>query len=167
MCVFDAVIRCLNTDISGLGNMGEFFLIRGMPDPLTPLFWKNAFLGVMITAGAVVLSFYSIKKMDRLKHEREANGVFVVGTALAESNNLKGALVVDYSYVFAGKVYTNSTATDKWLNEKSDGRRSRFYVRLAVADPGNAELLFDRPVPDSVVRSPDRGWIRVPGDSRR
>ena len=125
--------------------------------------WKNIALGAVIVAGALALSFYSNKKLDRLRREREAHGVFVVGTALAESNNLKGALLVDFTYSFAGRVYSNSMATDRWLDAGRDVRRRRFYVRLSLLDPGNAELLFDHPVPDSVVGSPDSGWARMPG----
>ena len=163
----DTVIRCLNTDISRLGNVGEFFLIRGMPRPLTHLNWKNIALGAVIVAGAVALSFYSNKKLDRLKRERDAHGVFVVGTALGESNDLKGALLVDYAYTFSGRVYRNSMATDRWLDGGHGAQRRRFYVRVAVGDPGNSELLLDHPIPDSIVRSPDSGWVRMPGDSSR
>ena len=74
-----------------------------MPRPLIAI-WKNIFIGVMIIAGAAALSFYTNKKLDRLKHERDVHGVFVVGTAVMEANNLKGALVVDYTYSFAGRV---------------------------------------------------------------
>jgi hypothetical protein len=151
----------LNTDISRLGDVGEFFLIRGMPGPIPHLNWKNIALGALIVAGALALSFYSSKKLDRLKREREAHGVFVVGTALAESNNLKGAWLVDYTYMFLGRRYTNSITTDRWLDLKA-GARQRFYVRLAVGDPINAELLVERPVPDSVGASPDSGWARMP-----
>jgi hypothetical protein len=133
-----------------------------MAHPLAPVYWKNAFPGVVITAVAMALSFYSSKKLDRLKRERDSNGVFVVGTALTESNNLKGVLIVDYNYSFAGRVYTNSIPTDKWLNLGAGARLRRFYVRLALADPANAELLLDRPVPDNIVRSPDSGWVRMP-----
>ena len=138
-----------------------------MPHPLSHLSWKNIALGAVIVAGAVALSFYSNKKLDRLKRERDARGVFVVGTALGESNNLKGAFLVDYTYSFAGRMYTNSMATDRWLEGMAGVRRRRFYVRVALLDPANAELLFDHPVPDSIVRSPDSGWVRMPGDSLR
>jgi hypothetical protein len=145
--------------------VGEFFLIRGMAHPLTHLNWRNIALGFLIVAGAVALSVYSNKKFNRLKRERDAHGVFVVGTALAESNNLKGTLLVDYTYSFAGRVYTNSMATDRWLDIGAGVHRRRFYVRVAFLDPANSELLFDHPVPDSVVRSPDNGWARMPGEA--
>jgi hypothetical protein len=138
-----------------------------MPRPLTHLNWKNIALGFLIVAGAVALSFYSSKKLDRLKRERDAHGVFVVGTALGESNNLKGAWLVEYSYSFAGRIYSNSIATDRWLEGVVGARRRRrFYVRVAVGDPGNSELLLDRPVPDSVGGSPDGGWVRMPDNGR-
>lgn|GEM_PF-6483534 len=137
-----------------------------MPHPLPHFRLKNIALGAVIVAGAVALSFYSNNKLHRLKRERDAHGVFVVGTVLAESNDLKGALLLDYTYSFAGRAYTNSMATDRWLDGGAGARR-RFYVRLAVGEPANSELLLDHPVPDSVVISPDSGWARMPGDSSR
>jgi len=94
--LFDAVIRWGDTRIRELGNVG-FFLIRGTPHPLIPIIWKNAFLGVVITAGVVALPFYSNRKLDRLRRERVEHDVYALGAALTESNNLKGALVVDYT----------------------------------------------------------------------
>ena len=162
MGVFDAVIRCLNTDIRGLGKLREFLEFGWMPHPLTQLYWKNAFWGFLITSGALALPFFSYKKMDRLKREREARGAFVIGTAVAEDNDLKGTLIVDYTYSFAGKQYSNSMPTDKWLNEKPAARPRRFYVRVASSDPGNAELLLDQPVPEAVGECPDSGWMKLP-----
>ena len=100
--------------------------------------------------------------MDRLKRERDARGAYVIGTAVAEDNDLKGTLILDYTYSFGGKQYSNSMTTDKWLNDKSAARLRRFYVRVASADPANAELLLDRPVPEGVSASPDSGWKRLP-----
>lgn len=141
--------------------MREIFVIRRMPHALTPFIWKNIALGAVFVAGAVALSFYSSKKLDRQKHERDVHGAFVIGTVLGETNNLRGSLLVDYAYTFAGKVYSGSIVTDKWL-DGGPGARRRFYVRVALGDPGNAELLFEHPVPDRVVRAPDSGWALMP-----
>lgn len=163
MRVFDTLIQCLNTDIGGLGKLREFFEFGWMPNPLNQLYWKNAFWGFMITTAAVALPFYSYKKMDRLKREREARGAFVIGTAVAEDNDLKGTLIVDYTYTFGRRLYSNSMPTDQWLNERpATSRPRRFYVRVATSDPGNAELLLDRPVPDGLSRCPDSGWNHLP-----
>jgi len=132
--------------------------------PLIRTYWERILFGIVVIAGIFALSFYSNKKLDRLKRERDAHGVFVIGTAIGEENDLKGTLVVEFSYSFAGATHIGSMATDRWLNVKPDAPRRNYYVRVAVADPGNAEILLDHPVPDGVVRSPDSGWVRIPGE---
>lgn len=129
---------------------------------MTSLNWKNIALGAVVVAGVAALSFYSAKKLDRLKREREAHGVFVAGTVLAESTNLKGALVVDYAYSFGGRVYRNSIATDRWVDGGAGARGRRFYVRVDLGDAANSELLIDHPVADRIGAAPDSGWVRMP-----
>jgi hypothetical protein len=131
-----------------------------MRNPFGKVYIEGIGLGIVVLGGVIALSFYSNKKLDRLKQERDSQGVFVIGTATSEDNNLKGTWVVEYSYAFKGKKYSNSIATDTWI-KLNEGRR-RYYARIAVAHPDNAELFLDRPVPDSVAGSPDGGWDVMP-----
>src|ERR1700744_1192734 len=98
-------------------------------------YWESVVLGIVIFGGIGALSFYSNQKVDRLRRERDRNGVDVIGLVTSENNDLKGALVVDYCYRFAARTYANSIATNGWVTGNQPAIQKRFYVRVAVINP--------------------------------
>jgi hypothetical protein len=125
--------------------------------------WEN----IIPPAGVLIALFSTIyfdnKRLDRLKRERENFRKYTIGFTTGEHNNVKGSMVVDYDYFFAGSKYSSSNTTQKWLIGKPNTHGGRYYVVFAYSNPTNVRILFNYPVPEKAPTVPDSGWEYMPG----
>jgi hypothetical protein len=129
----------------------------------TDIYWEKIISSIVVISGFVVFLVFNNKRLGRLKDERNRFRRYVIGVTTAEHNNIKGPMVVEYEYSFAGVHYSTATSTKDWLWNKPNTHGGRYYVELAYNNPTNAEISFEYPVPDSVTNGPDSGWVTMPG----
>lgn len=127
------------------------------------IYWGKIIPSFAVIFGfSVVVHFTNIRVRNQ-KKERDAFKRYTIGTTITDHNNIKGGMVVDYEYFFDRSKYVKSISTSKWLIDRPNTHGARYYVRFAYTDPSNAEMLFNRPVPDSIINSPDSGWAYMLG----
>ena len=126
------------------------------------IYWQK----IYTIAGAIIILFmivyYDNIRLANRKKERQDFTRYSIGITTAEHNNVKGSMVVDYDYFFAGSKYSNSN-TAHWLFGKPNTHGGRYYVVFASLKPTNVVILWQYPVPDSVNVAPDSGWEYMPG----
>ncbi len=127
------------------------------------IYWEKIISSILVFSGFVFFAYFSHKRYNHLKGERAQFKKYVIGVTTAEHNNIKGPMVVDYKYFYAGIEYSTSTSTKDWIWNKPNSHGGRYYVELAYNNPANAEISFKYPVPDSVTNAPDSGWEYMPG----
>ena len=127
------------------------------------IYWGKVIPSFLVVAGFITVVYFNNTRLQRLRDERNRFKRYIVGVTTAEHNNIKGDLVVDYNYSFAGRQYSNLGSTKKWIWGKPNTHGGRYYVQLAYTNPSNAEIFFDYPVPDSIKNCPDSGWAYLPG----
>lgn len=130
------------------------------------IYWGKIIPSIVVLLGFGIFIFLNNKRIDKLTDERNQSARYTIGITTAGHNNIKGSLVIDYRFHFLGSDYTNSNTTKSWLINKPITQGGRYYIQFAYNNPSNAEMLFQYPVPDSIVNAPDSGWTHLPGYER-
>jgi hypothetical protein len=127
------------------------------------IYWnKIVTIVASITVFFVFVHFDNIR-IAKLRKERESFRRYTIGVTTAEHNNVKGSMVVEYDYYFAGSKYSHSNTTKNWLFDKPNTHGGRYYVVFASNHPTNVVMLFKYPVPEYIGEAPDSGWVNMPG----
>lgn len=71
---------------------------------------------------------------------------------------VEGSPMADYEFRF-GESEFNGTSSFYPYKVKID---ERFFVKFYVKNPQNCQILFDIPVPDSIIDVPAEGWKELP-----
>ena len=130
------------------------------------IYWGKIIPSIVVIIGFIAFIFYNNHRLDKLEEERNKFSRYTGGTTFGEHNNIKGGMVVDYMFLFAGSKFTNTASTKNWLFNKPLTHGGRYYVHFAYNNPTNAELLFQYLVPDSIINIPDSGWTYMPGHEK-
>lgn len=127
------------------------------------IYWEKIISSAVILGAFIICVIYNNKRLAIRKKRRDDFARFTIGVTTAEHNNIKGSMVVDYDYGFAGSKFSADGSTQHWLFDKPKSPGGRYYVQMDYTDPSNVEIFFDHPVPDSVTQAPDSGWRYMPG----
>jgi len=126
--------------------------------------WENIIPPAVVLIALFSTIYFDNIRLAKLKKEREDFTRYAIGITTAEHNNVKGSMVVDYDYFFAGSKYSSSNTTHYWFGpRKPNTHGGRYYVVFAYNNPTNVRILFDYPVPEKAPPVPDSGWEYMPG----
>jgi hypothetical protein len=130
------------------------------------IYWGKIIPSIVVLIGFAIWVRYVNTNVARRQKARDDFSRFTIGITTAQHNNVKGSMVVDFDYSFAGAKFSHSGSTQDWLFNKPNTHGGRYYVHFDYTDPSNVQILFDHPVPDSVEVVPDSGWVYMPGYAR-
>ena len=84
---------------------------------------------------------------------------FTIGEITKIEPNGNSGYRIYFNYYVLGKEYKAFGGIYKWNNDLIG---KHFYVRFSPANPGNCELLLEKPVPNNVKSAPPLGWKEIP-----
>ncbi len=70
---------------------------------------------------------------------------------------------MNFKYTFRGVKYESISKPGEYLDQLREG--DRYLVSIPEDHPKSGKLLYDKPVPDSVV-APENGWDELPEFAR-
>lgn len=103
-------------------------------------------------------------KKTALKNERLADKRYIIGIIERKYQNFRSSQPsVKYYFKVLGKEYSDFEPVSADIEESITSGNARYYVEFSAKNPSNNKLLLNRPVPDSIKKSPLSGWSFTPG----
>lgn len=113
---------------------------------------------VLFGSFAIVIYYYWIYK-DR---ELEKRGRYTIGVTVDTYRTLKSGRWIKYNFNVNNKTFEDSEREDNRISVVVPN--GRYYVLYVSDKPELNEVLFDKPVPDSIKAAPLEGWDKIPGE---
>jgi hypothetical protein len=86
---------------------------------------------------------------------------YTVATTIGKIQNPRTNGEIEYQFSVDDKIFKASAADLE--NKRIVYPNGRYFLRFPYLTPSAAEILWDHPVPDSVIRVPFSGWAEIPG----
>jgi hypothetical protein len=138
----------------------HFFIYK--PDS-KDLYWEKILSSCFVIVLFFALMFYGNNREKERAIERKTHSRFTIGVTTDYHNNIRSSYTdVDFRYYVGHQKYTGSGSVP-WLSNNVKKVKGRYYVQFASNNPINSKILFEYPVPDSILHSPDSGWTYMPG----
>lgn len=99
---------------------------------------------------------FAIWRSNRVTHDFR----YTVATTTKRLTTPRNNDAIEYKFSVDGKVYTSVGADIKKFNIQYPN--ARYYVRFPFKSPGANQILWDLPVPDSIINVPKDGWKELP-----
>ena len=103
-----------------------------------------------------ILIFNMFWRKDQLK----SNPMYTVTVTVKQIRTLKNGLQIDHYYFVNGEKYEERYSKDERLSIIYPG--GRYLVKFSTEHPSVSEVLWNKPVPDSVKEVPINGWETPP-----
>jgi hypothetical protein len=108
----------------------------------------------LCVAGAIFI--YAIWRLYRVSHDIR----YTVATTTGRIFTPRNHFAIEYQFKVNNKVYSSSGPEISKYNIRYPN--GRYYVKFPYKSPGASEILWDRPVPDSITMAPTDGWKELP-----
>ena len=85
---------------------------------------------------------------------------YTIATTIRRITTPRNNSQIQFSFLVNGKIFKGSGPDiDKYKIKYPNGR---YYLKFPLKSPESNQVLWDRPVPDSVTKVPDEGWEVLP-----
>jgi len=112
-----------------------------------------SFIGIVIIPVLLILFFWR-------KHELNAGSRYTITTTIRQFRTLKSGLIIEHFYFVNNKKYVETYNKNEYLNIIYPN--GRYLVKFAKSYPSISEVLWEKPVPDSIKEPPPEGWEHLP-----
>jgi hypothetical protein len=94
------------------------------------------------------------------KYELNKSSRYTITTTVRQYRTLKSGLQIEHFYFVNDKKYVETYNKNEYLNIIYPN--GRYLVKFATSYPSVSEVLWEKPVPDSIKESPREGWEHLP-----
>lgn len=126
------------------------------------VYWEKLISSGVVIGSLIVFSIVKDNSIDNSKKQLDRLHRFSIGITTNYHNNVRSSYTnVDFEFKYLGATF-KGTGHTPWLNNTVQKIGGRYYVKFSPADPTNVEILFDKPVPESILNAPDTAWLKIP-----
>jgi hypothetical protein len=115
---------------------------------------------LVVIAIFVVVVIFNEARLRRKALELKNFPRYTIGITL-QSRKTRSGRYVDYKYYVHGSRYIGIDPYP-FAVDSINVSGGRYFVKYSARNPGNAKMLFDHPVADSIADAPDSGWTSPP-----
>ncbi len=109
-------------------------------------------LGLLVITG---IMFYALWRRHRLTHDIR----FTVATTIGRRSTPRNPNQIAYEFTINRKIYYGTGSSNP--NNPGEFFHGRYYIRVPLKSPGASQVLWEKPVADSVIAVAE-GWAQIP-----
>lgn len=94
------------------------------------------------------------------RHQLAKSYSYTITETKKQISTLKNGLKITHVYYVDGITYNTDYSKNESLDIVYPG--ARYLVRFSNNRPSISEVLWDKPVPDSIRTAPQKGWRKMP-----
>ena len=127
--------------------------------------WGKVVCSLIVLIALIAFIIYKNKDINKKEKERMANRRYTIGVTGKMRHNIKSSKpTVEYYYNVLGSKFKRKEHVDSKYEKSVVPNGGRYYVEFSSKDAANSKLLLGLQVPDSVINSPDSGWVDIVGN---